>query len=317
MAERCDCCGARALASTLASCPAPTPREPAWRSCGWCGARSRPNAPPLPPLRPGPVLYDPPGRLVDDYVLRGLAAGRGLVFRADDGAVPREHANRPARGALEPMAPAPPAAIALCVIAARADAALRRTVRDATEAGFGAVIVVLDGADAVPIEGARVLAHPLDGDFGAQRDRAQRAAEAGGYAWTFHLDTDETLAPSLAPRLHALVALAEEERLDAVGFPRLNLVDGRASDLWPDPQYRLLRASVRFQGRVHERPDACDDWRRTMVVLPGDRHPEAAPAIRHHLSRAHVEARTRRYDRMGQDPERHEDDRALARPYGA
>jgi hypothetical protein len=97
-----------------------------------------------------------------------------------------------------------------------------------------------------------LIAHPLRGDFAAQRNRVQEAASA---PWVLQLDTDERLTKGALRRLPALIGHASRAGLHAVALPRRNLVDGMVSALYPDVQYRLVRRSVRFVQPVHEYPD--------------------------------------------------------------
>ena len=297
-------CGARALV--------PVERGD-WRSCEWCGARSHRAAAPLPRLQPGRIEDQAPaGWHVDDYVARGWAAAQCLDYRADRAvsAAPRGHGG-PAAGRLEPFRQGNPRDVTLAILARPGDPNCGTLAAMARGVGFADTVVVQDADVPEPVENATVVARPLDG-FGAQRDLAQRVAKT---AWVFHLDTDESIHEHLPPMLAGIIAVADRELVDAVGFPRRNLVDGATSDLWPDPQYRLVRATQRYHGRVHERPEACRDWRRTMTLLAPDPHGNGWCFIGHHLSRNHVVSRTKRYDALGQDADRQADEAALLRPY--
>ncbi|MEH3040729.1 MAG: hypothetical protein PGN21_11770 [Sphingomonas paucimobilis] len=174
---------------------------------------------------------------------------------------------------------------------------------------FAYAIVLLDGTpgEAAALAGrvpwARVVAHPLDGDFAAQRNRVQ--ALAGG--WVLQLDTDELPDAALLASLGWLTRAADREGLQSLGLPRRNLVDGVQSALWPDIQYRLNHAGVRFAGTVHERPVV--PFERTSLALAG--------AIDHHLSRSRVIERSRIYEAMSTGAGRPSDEAALLRPFAA
>ncbi len=58
-------------------------------------------------------------------------------------------------------------------------------------------------------------------------------------------------------------------------------------------------------GRVHERPDR--PWQRSLLFLGG--------GLLHHLGRAHVEARSRRYEAMAPGGGRLFEEADLLRPY--
>ena len=174
--------------------------------------------------------------------------------------------------------------------------------------GFARRIVLIDAADATPWAGefgdAELYAHPLDGDFGAQRNRLQVHAGAG---WVLQLDSDERPDNVLLQSLGWMVAVADRDGLLSLGLARRNLVDGAPSALFPDIQYRLNRAEVRFAGQVHERPVV--PFERTSLALAG--------AIEHRLDSARVKARTRTYAAMSADGARPEDETRLLRPFDA
>ena len=97
----------------------------------------------------------------------------------------------------------------------------------------------------------RVLAHPLEADFAAQRNYIQQEART---EWILQLDCDERITAATKIALSSIIDDAELEGWDAVAFSRRNLVDGIVSALYPDVQYRLLRRAVRFTRAVHEYP---------------------------------------------------------------
>ncbi|WP_152047631.1 glycosyltransferase family protein [Aureimonas psammosilenae] len=172
-------------------------------------------------------------------------------------------------------------------------------------------LILVDGDEAEPIsldiEGfgpsaARLGRRPLGGDFAGQRNALTALSQT---KWMLQLDADEVLEPGTGALLGPLAALAERGGAVSIGLPRLNLVDGTASDLFPDTQYRLNHRSVRYGGAVHERPRR--DWQRSFITLHG--------AIRHHLTRAHVEERSARYEAMDPGRGRLEEASALLEPY--
>ncbi len=301
LAPRCVLCGARAVT---------------WRgelaTCLWCGARwprgcCNPWDRLAALLAEGAVHTDPArlgGLLLDDYTFRSAALANGLAFAPDAGPVIHGHRMQPARGHLRRIVPGPARNVTLVVLSRAADRALEDLLA-ATAGHFAATIVVVDAMRASPHTDATVLACPLD-RFDVSRNQAQAAVRT---PWVLHLDTDERLDRRTLASVGGLAAMADGAGLHAVGFPRRNLVDGALSDLWPDVQYRLVRRTVRFRGRVHERPDACDDWRRTMIAL--------GMPIEHRLTGAHVAARQARYDALGQSAERAAEAEALQRPYSA
>ncbi len=175
------------------------------------------------------------------------------------------------------------------------------------------VAILLD-AEAAPTRGVavpglaegavRVAARPLGGDFAAQRNALQAMAR---HPWMLQLDADESLDPATGRGLPPLAAMAEAGAVRSIGLARRNRVDGVLSDVFPDVQYRLNRSDVAYAGRVHERPQLAGGWRESFISLHG--------AIEHHLSRAHVEARSRRYEALDPGRGRPEEAQALLRPY--
>ncbi|MBB3950353.1 hypothetical protein [Aureimonas jatrophae] len=148
------------------------------------------------------------------------------------------------------------------------------------------VVVLVDGEGEARDDGiVRLRYRPLGDDFSAQRNAAQVMAR---YPFVLQLDADETIGRGVRRLLRALPEAAGEG-VRSIGLPRKNFVDGARADLWPDVQYRLNRREVRFAGRVHERP-VVDGWAQTTIALSG--------AIRHQLSREHVERRSQRYEEI-------------------
>jgi hypothetical protein len=104
---------------------------------------------------------------------------------------------------------------------------------------------------AAPIA-VRHLAHALQNDFAAQRNRMLAACETD---WVLYLDGDERLEPALEAMLPALTARTD---CRSFAFPRLAVTRAGVKigwGLWPDLQVRLFRRGpgVRFTRPVHER----------------------------------------------------------------
>jgi hypothetical protein len=251
---------------------------------------------------------------LDVYTLRTAATrlGRGTAPEGGQRAA-REapHDHRAAQGRLFDLAGSGAGpAVALGVLC-------RPHALDGVLAGLAAhapwaaeAVVLLDAPPAAETRravpgfpaGVRIAFRPLAGDFAAQRNALQDLAPA---PWMLQLDADETLDAATGRLVPALAALAEATGAVSVGLPRENLVDGRLSDVFPDVQYRLNRRAVRYAGRVHERPDR--DWRAGFIALAG--------AIVHHLTEAHVRARSRRYEALDPGRGRVTEARALLEPY--
>lgn len=103
-----------------------------------------------------------------------------------------------------------------------------------------------------PGRSCHVIAHPLDRDFAAQRNRVQQVAQT---EWVLQLDCDECLTPMTSQILPGILDDADRHGWVAVALTRRNMVDGVVSALYPDVQYRLLRRSIRFKRAVHEYPE--------------------------------------------------------------
>ncbi len=227
------------------------------------------------------------------------------------------HARRNAGWALGLVAAGPrwvparatPHAVTLGMIARACEADRVAAMLTTLRPQFARAIVLLDGTvdDAAALAArtswAQVVAHPLAGDFAAQRNRVQALASG----WVLQLDSDEVPDAALLAALGWLVAAADRDGLRSLGLPRRNRVDGVPSALWPDIQYRLNHADIRFAGTVHERPVV--PFERTSLALAG--------AIDHYLSRARVLERSRVYEAMSAGAGRPGDEAALLRPFAA
>lgn len=254
---------------------------------------------------------------LDLYTLRIAATrpGRGIRPLDAEGraALLHPHAERAAHAELYDLDGAETRPVSLGLICRPAE-------RDAVLAGLPGqagwtddVAILLDARAAPPEavivsgfrEGAvRVAARPLSGDFAAQRNALQALAR---HPWMLQLDADETLDPAAGRLLPALAAMAETGAVRSIGLARRNRVGGVLSDVFPDVQYRLNRRAVTYAGRVHERPQLAGGWPESFITLHG--------AIEHHLSRAHVEARSRRYEALDPGRGRPDEEAALLRPY--
>jgi glycosyltransferase involved in cell wall biosynthesis len=121
--------------------------------------------------------------------------------------------------------------------------------------------------------GARMIHHPFENDFSAQKNRAIEALDT---EWVYLHDPDERLEPTLLELMPLLVDdegdgdgqrslmaagllpipgdLKEDESPfhDCYGIARRNYLDGILTDIYPDYQYRLFRNYCRFEKPVHE-----------------------------------------------------------------
>lgn len=118
--------------------------------------------------------------------------------------------------------------------------------------------------------GARVIHHPFENDFSAQKNRAIAALDTD---WVYLHDPDERLEPTLLELIPILIndptgqrALMQagilcipgdlenetEDLYDCFGIPRRNYIDGIQTEIYPDYQYRLFKNYCRFEKPVHE-----------------------------------------------------------------
>ena len=252
-------------------------------------------------------LVDRPadGWWTDDAGLRNLAWRLGYDVEAMDGDAIRP-ASTPAR--LLATRPVPRRHDVTLAIMARVDDRRADEVHAMLAASFDRRIILLDAAGpadhAARFPGAVVAAHPLAGDFAAQRNRLQAMVGTG---WVLQIDTDEMPDRPLIHSLGWLTAAADRDGLRSLGLPRRNHVDGRVSALYPDIQYRLNRADVRFAGIVHERPVV--PFAQTSLALTG--------AIDHRMDGARVRERTQVYETMAAGGGRPEDEALLLMPFEA
>ena len=254
---------------------------------------------------------------LDLYTLRIAATrfGRGIrpIDAQDRAALMHPHAERAAQADLYDLDAADTCAVSLGLLCRPAERDAVLAALPAHGGWTGDVAILLDAEAALPRsaavpgfpEGAvRVAARPLAGDFAAQRNALQALARR---PWMLQLDADEALDPAAGRLLPALAAMAEAGAVRSVGLARRNRVDGVLSDMFPDVQYRLNRADVAYAGRVHERPRLAGGWPESFIALHG--------AIEHRLRRAHVEARSHRYETLDPGRGRPEEAAALLRPY--
>lgn len=245
---------------------------------------------------------------LDAYTLRTAATGARLgteaTERAQLEALRAPHGEPAASARLAPLEVVGAPIVSLGILCRREDLDAVLASLPVHAAWTDEIVVIVD-ADDVPVRAAgsaRIVARPLSGDFAEQRNALQRL---GGKPWMLQLDADESLDAATASLLPALAGMANRHGVVSIGLPRRNVVDGMASDVFPDTQYRLNRREVRYAGRVHERPER--PWQRSFIALHG--------SIDHHLGRAHVISRSRRYEAMEPGHGRLEEADALLRPY--
>jgi hypothetical protein len=326
MMRRCFVCAADMLRPTDRRLIYPNGRDRAFPiACGSCGLLLEVEAEPtecrahLAERLAGPGFSPDPNAPygLDLYTLRSAATGHARGVRPWDEsgrmALRQPHDHCAARGELYALDLAVGAPVSLGLLCRPEALAAVLAALAIHVAWTDDIVVLLDAparparaveASGCPPGSVRVGARPLGQDFAAQRNALQDLAR---HRWMLQLDADEALAAEVGRRLPALASLAEAGDVVSIGLARRNRVDGRFSDVYPDVQYRLNRRSVRYAGRVHERPVLDGGWPRSLIALHG--------AIEHHLDRAHVLARSRRYERFAPGRGRPEEEAALLCPY--
>ncbi|WP_279478843.1 hypothetical protein [Aureimonas sp. SK2] len=316
--HRCFLCGGRALAPTQRTLrwPDGTRRRFAL-ACGFCGVLTDEPQGPAALAQLGSAMAGDRFRLeadapygLDAFTLRTAATRWRRAARPADAvqraALANPHAEPAGEADLADLAAGTGLPVAIGLLC-RADEWERALEGLRPHLAWGSEIVILadeEGPTLAPEPNVRIARRPLAGDFAAQRTALQDLSQS---PWILQLDSDETLAPDVGALLPALAALADAGGAVSIGLPRRNLVDGTLADLYPDTQYRLNRRDVRFDGRVHERPDR--PWQQSFIALHG--------AIDHHLSRERVETRSQGYEAMAPGRGRLEEADALLQPFRA
>lgn len=149
-------------------------------------------------------------------------------------------------------------------------------------------------------ERLRLLLRPLAGDFAAQRNAC---AALNPCDWLLMLDADERFdlrtLKLLRPVLGQLAGAHPEARV--FGLARDNVVDGRATKIWPDWQYRLVRRGVKWHN-TDPHPGAspgCHEMPRELHENPDTVKVLGHLVIRHEKSSARQRAQQQRYGAMG------------------
>lgn len=299
--------------------------------CPGCGARFSPAAYEPERLRAevaamvaksrvlirGGRVFGPSGWSLDIHGLRAAASRWGRTIR-----LPLPFRKIPARliSWLAKIEAAPmgnrPDRVALGGIARASEADALIAFAEHYRLLFGRMVFIIDGSEAEADDIRQrldraaaghcrivVAASPLNGDFGAQRNRVQALA---GLPWILQLDTDERPDPALVRNLGAIIADADRWGSRIIAFPRLNLVDEAPSAFYPDIQYRLIRTDIRFARRVHETPIEGVHWRDIQLTLAG--------RIEHRLSGERVRARSRQYEAIAEGGGKPDDESLLLTP---
>lgn len=121
--------------------------------------------------------------------------------------------------------------------------------------------------------------------FGDQKNLALSKVKA---PWVLNIDADETFGQDF---LNNIEMFALQNETHCYAFPRLNTLDGKKTNAFPDYQYRFFRAYARFLYAVHEE-----------LMYQGDAHlfsekeEDSGFWMTHHKSSAVQAVQNQRYD---------------------
>lgn len=92
----------------------------------------------------------------------------------------------------------------------------------------------------------------LKGDFSEQRNYANSKCTGD---WIFEMDSDEQLDLILYQNFRKLLQQYNKNKdIQVIGVPRVNLIDGVKTKVFPDYQFRIHRKGIEWVGNVHEVP---------------------------------------------------------------
>ena len=136
---------------------------------------------------------------------------------------------------------------------------------------FADEILVIDDestdrtAELARMAGARVIRHPLSGDFAGQRNFALSQTDAD---WVFYVDADERVDEGAGAELRRIM---EDNACAAYEVRRINVAFGQRMYYGankPDyPRRFFPRDSVRWKGLVHERAESTLSVRKLKTSL--------------------------------------------------
>jgi len=108
--------------------------------------------------------------------------------------------------------------------------------------------------------------------------------------WILVLDADETFEPKLLKNLQFFAN--NNIKADAFAFPRINYLDGKKTDVYPDRQFRFFPKSkeIKYKWAVHEK---LIGWKT--AVNPNNLH-----IIHKKSSKRHLE-RNKQYDKIAKE----------------
>jgi glycosyltransferase involved in cell wall biosynthesis len=136
-----------------------------------------------------------------------------------------------------------------------------------------------------PLNKIRLFSSRFDDHIGDQKNLAISKVRG---IWSLLLDCDETLEPQL---LQFIPQIIRTNKYQVFAFPRINLIDGKQTDVYPDYQLRLFRSFCRWAKAPHE--ELCGWHHEKIKYLTG----EGAHII-HSKSSARQKVQNKRYDEI-------------------
>jgi glycosyltransferase involved in cell wall biosynthesis len=112
-----------------------------------------------------------------------------------------------------------------------------------------------------PGEKIRLFSSKFGGHIGDQKNLAISKVRG---IWTLLLDCDETIEAEI---LKVIPQIIQTNKYQVFAFPRINLIDGNQTDVYPDHQLRLFRSYCRWAKAPHE--ELCGWHHKKIKYLTG------------------------------------------------
>lgn len=130
----------------------------------------------------------------------------------------------------------------------------------------------------------RLFQNKFNFNFGDQKNKTLEKVKS---LWVLNIDADELLSDKFLSNLKSYLY---DDNYLAYGIPRVNTIDGKNTEIFPDYQVRLFRSFCRFIYPVHEELVGWSD--DNIKFLPDDE------CMYHHKTKARQEIQNDRYGRI-------------------